>query len=324
MENSAGIPNPIVGDRYQSIFQDSRGHLWVGGANVFGLTDFDPVTQTAATYFQDNSDPNGFHGRGVFDTVESKSQAIWIAAQTVIDRLDRTTDTFTTYDFQGDERQLKSLLYDSNGDLWAGGSAGLYKYNLASDKFDLISNPKGIVDILEANDGLIWLATHSGLYRFDPQTQQIVGSDEPYPGVADSLSSENLNVLYQSRSGLIWIGGDNGIDIYDPLTARFAYYRHIIPGAPYSLAAGQLASIDVADATTAWIGVDSVLHKVNLTSGDITFYPLEDYGFGTDPISAILQDHAGIVWLGASRRRLLQFDPRTETLDEYPSLFRTP
>ncbi|MCA9909866.1 MAG: hypothetical protein KC519_14515, partial [Anaerolineae bacterium] len=301
-------PSAIVGDRHSAIFQDSRGRMWFGGTRAFGLTEFDPVTHEAATYFPGDERADGLQGNDISDVVETADQQLWIATGFVIARHQLGTQAFKNYDLSNfGERRLITLHHAASGDLWAGGEHGLYRLNTVSDSFEQYPIPAQINSILETSDGLFWLATDRGLYRFDPQTGTIVSAARPNPGIADSLRSARLLSLFQSNSGHIWIGGENGIDIYDPWLDRFDYYRHSIPGAPASLIAGRIQGIDVVGDTTAWIGVNSVLHKADLGTGEIALYDLRDK-LGAQIISAILQDHAGIVWLGGNLGRLLSFD----------------
>ena len=315
-------PDVIIGDRHFTIFQDSRGHLWFGGVSPFGITDYDPVTQSAITYYHDNEDPDGFHGFHIGDFVETANQQLWIAAYQAIVRFDLRNGSFTNYDLQEyEENRLNTLQIDQRGILWAGGNAGLYKYNSMADQFEHFPDIIGIDDILEIENGQFWLATNDGIIRFDPQSQDIIGSDTSDPGVAESFSKQELNTVYQSRSGLIWIAiEDHGIGVYDPRLEQFDHYRHTSPGTPGSLTTGQLQAIFVKD-MTAWIGVDAVLHQANLATGEIRLYDLDNYDLGpSQTITAIFEDHAGVVWLGGGGGRLIQFDPVTERFQLYPEL----
>ncbi len=313
--------NGIVGDRHSVVFQDSRGHIWAGGPRPFGLSDFDPTQGTALVYYPGNTAPDGFMGTSSEDIIETEDHQLWIAARFAIDRYDPVTRHFAHYDLRHDgELHVVSLLETSNGQVWAGGARGLYRFNIQADHFDRYPVPASINDILEAENGLLWLATDDGIYRFDPQSEQIVGHDVPYAGVADSLNNISINELYQDRSGLIWIAGENGLDVYDPQLARFDYFRDAIPGAPSSFVAGQIQSMYVSDQNTAWIGVNSVLHKVNLDTKTVTLYRLEDYGLDTGQITSIVKDHIGKLWLGDDRGNLLQFDPIAEVFSEYEML----
>jgi hypothetical protein len=59
----------IAGDRHRIILQDSMGHMWFGGAPVSGLSDFDPVTETAVVYFPASNDPDGLLGDNIRDII---------------------------------------------------------------------------------------------------------------------------------------------------------------------------------------------------------------------------------------------------------------
>ncbi|MAS33719.1 MAG: hypothetical protein CL610_06920 [Anaerolineaceae bacterium] len=310
--------NTIRGDRHFKTFQDSRGRLWFGGTDIFGLTVYDPRAQETFTYMQDQADPAGFHGRGIEDIVETADQQLWIAARNTIVRFDMNGETFHNYNLRNfNESFLNTLQIDRQGTLWAGGSAGLYRFDPVSDRFRPFPDTRGVNDILEVNNGELWLATSQGLYRFDPTTEEIIGTEKSHAGISYSLQSDTLFELYESRSGLIWIGGDKGIDVYDPHRARFAFYPQLNSDNRPGLAEGEITAIEVKG-DTAWIAVDSVLHHINLNTNQLTVYDLKDHTVNGSSITAITQDHTGIVWLADRRGRLFSFSPDTETFELFP------
>ena len=319
-----GTPNAIVGDRHNVAFQDSKGRYWFGGSQFFGLSRLDLMTNSVAHFVQNPDDPEAMLGRGFHEIIETSGAELWITVEEAIIRYSLIEDTFHNYDLSSfNERQLKTIQLDSKGNVWAGGSAGLYLYQPETDDFELFPNPRRITDILEAQDGLLWLATQDGLHWFDPQTRQIVHSERPYGGVLDSLGSSSLSRLYQSASDLIWIGSENGINIYDPQMARFETYRHRVPDAPFSLAPGEFRSIYFSDESTAWIAIDSMLQKLNFESGEITTYTLDNPEFQIAKITTIIQDHTGMLWLGSDVGGLFRFDPITEDYDLFLDLAQT-
>ena len=72
-----------------------------------------------------------------------------------------------------------------------------------------------VTDILQDQQGFLWIATENGLNRYDGYEFQVFHSD---PARADSISSDKIMTLYQSDKGELWIGTDNGLN-------RFDYYR---------------------------------------------------------------------------------------------------
>ena len=63
-----------------------------------------------------------------------------------------------------------------------------------------------VYDILQDNDGYIWLATPSGLSRFDGENFKIYGLD-------DNISESTANALFLDSKNHLWIGFENG-DLY--------------------------------------------------------------------------------------------------------------
>ena len=59
-----------------------------------------------------------------------------------------------------------------------------------------------IFDILQSKDGFIWMATKDGLNRYDGSRFEVFSPDpfNPY-----SISSSEINSLFEDRNGLIWV-----------------------------------------------------------------------------------------------------------------------
>ena len=79
-----------------------------------------------------------------------------------------------------------------------------------------------IMDIIQDEDGLIWIATQHGLNRYDGQDIEIFRSSS-----LDSLSIEAnyLTTFYQSKNEDQWIGmAIGGISRYNQLSRQFEYF----------------------------------------------------------------------------------------------------
>ncbi len=60
-------------------------------------------------------------------------------------------------------------------------------------------------DIVQTDDGYIWLATYGGLVRFDG-----INFETFHIGNTEGLESNRLKTLLETRSGVLWIGHENG------------------------------------------------------------------------------------------------------------------
>lgn len=81
------------------------------------------------------------------------------------------------------------------------------RYNLAQCRMDVWSVRDGlpsqpINQIIQTSDGFIWLATGSGLIRFDGQQFKTYNSRN-----TRGLKNDNIQTLFQDRDNRLWIGG---------------------------------------------------------------------------------------------------------------------
>jgi ligand-binding sensor domain-containing protein/signal transduction histidine kinase len=82
-----------------------------------------------------------------------------------------------------------------------------------------------IQDLLEDDQGCLWIATNNGANRFDPRSERVTRYLHD-PKNPDSLGGSYVNAIARDDRGHIWLGmQDGGLDQFDPGTARFTHYR---------------------------------------------------------------------------------------------------
>ncbi|KAA3614844.1 MAG: hypothetical protein D8M58_10340 [Calditrichaeota bacterium] len=169
------------------IFQDRTGVLWIATAG--GLDKIDPGRVPFRNYAHIPAAKNSLNENDVYALLESTKddEVLWIGTYGGgINRLDATNNSFTYIkhnpgnlnSLSGDS--IRSLYQDpdDNGEiLWVGvAGKGLDRYDLKNKKFENYSYQSGnpnslssntIRQIYETRDGMLWLATASGLNKFD-------------------------------------------------------------------------------------------------------------------------------------------------------------
>lgn len=93
--------------------------------------------------------------------------------------------------------------------------------------YDLVDGLSGIeVTDIKENDNFLWIATTDGLNRFDGRNFKIYKRSRDNQ---NSLSGNNIEVLFFDSGGLLWIGlNTGGLNVYDPRKDRFYNLQDLI------------------------------------------------------------------------------------------------
>jgi hypothetical protein len=147
-----------------------------------------------------------------------------------------------------------------------------------------------VYDLHFAPDGTLWLATQSGVSRFDGLTFTNFSKE-------DGLIDNRVFCIHAGNEGALWFGTEKGVSVFDPATGRFQNY----PGGTNGLSAGSVFDIESTPDGMLWLSTRQGLSRFDGHSFlQIAGVP----GYGTDvntfPDKALAVDRQGRV--GRNRR----------------------
>ncbi len=174
-----------------------------------------------------------------------------------------------------------------------------------------------IQDIFQDQRGFIWVATGDGLARFDGNAFKIYKRDPD--NLDNSLSSNAIITLYETRDNLLWIGTRAGIDRLDQQLETITHY-HYDPANDNSLSHDVISRNGFYEDAMGnlWVGTWGGLNKLDVQTAVFTRYqhdPADPASLGNDVINTIYPAGNGL-WIGTANG-LDYFDFTTEQFTHY-------
>lgn len=327
-------PTSIGADIIHSIFEDSKGNLWVGTYGG-GLNRFDRNTDSFIRYQHNSNSSHSLSSNLLMSIFEDISGIIWIGtADEGITKFSPQRAKFTHYTYDPNDsnslssKRIWSLLEDHFGILWVGTQNGLNRidrqtgsvehyFHKQADPYSLSHNVLG--PIFEDRFSVLWIGTDGGLDKFDRNTEKFThyrhDPDNPY-----SLSDNGIFTIYEDRQGILWIGTRwGGLNKFDRETERFTHYKHDLNN-PNSLSQNAIMKIVEDDSGFFWIATfNGGLNKFNRKSGTFRHFkndPHDPNSLSHNTVESIHRDASEILWL-ATWGGLNKFDPRTKEFFRY-------
>lgn len=294
-----GLPD----NRIRSVFQDSKGFLWVGTMN--GVSRYDGYNFRK---YYNNNDPNSISGNWAFAICEDAAQNIWIGTLNGLNVFDTKKEKFTAYQhIAGDKTSLfsnkiTSLLFDTSGKLWIGTQEGLTKLDPSTGKFDHFNQPPlrtYISKIIRSDGDHIWIATAEGMVRFNTRSgayrfYEIKVKPDPYGAFFWSLLEDNKDLYIATGSeGIIKLG-------YGRVTGDYGKQSYLDQ---------HLHNIEVFDickspAGDFWLATDRGLAKIEnpgTAASRVSFYrnnPLNNQSLSNNTVYKVFIDRTDNLWCG--------------------------
>ena len=214
--------------------------------------------------------------------------------------------------------------------------AGLMKVDYKQKRLiplfrDTFLNNIKVRDVAQSPDGNIWIATRSGLFRYDPQNDMAFLA-EKNPEDGNSLPTNELNTLHISDEGILWLGTTDkglvytnikgfGFTSYSANNLKIVHPKQDNPDKLNSFKNNMIWSIFRDSRDTLWIGhteglsqqegtEESYTNLTQLGSGDNAFDISGSWMMATTEAN-------GYLWFGTWGEGLIRYDPTTKAAVVY-------
>ncbi|HEU4470786.1 MAG TPA: two-component regulator propeller domain-containing protein [Flavisolibacter sp.] len=327
-------PNSLVNNKVRAIFEDSKGHFWVGTAGD-GLHSLNRATGKFERHTYDPRQPQKlsrpplkkapYYDHITFIT-EDVTGAIWIGtAESGLNYYDPVRKQIKHYEDQKDSAGNYTdytawAAYNSReGVLWISTLHGmLYRINPARASVPFYSTPsRGTTSVYTDDKGHLWIGTdQSGMIEKD-SSGKVVRVYKNDPLNRNGISSNGISCIMGDREGGLWVGTyGSGLNKLEKATGNFITYRYDSSerkSHSRDLILGIYPDPDSSD--ILWIGTFRGLDRLNKRTRKFRhylFYPNDEVEFGPNAVTSILKDSRSDWWASSwERGGLHQFDPVT-------------
>ena len=218
-------PLPIDNEKIFSITEDRHKNLYIATFGS-GFYQYNLVTKTLKHY-ESSKDETGDLTRNELanDWVNyifcDSEGLIWLGHYKGISCFNPENESFINY------RKVNSLIEDRvgyvlqedhAGNIWAGTTDGLYRFDKKTEELKCFTIADGlpnnvICGLCEDARHNIWISTYMGICRYDVANNRFINY---YAG--DGLQGNEFThgAFYKDRAGKIYFGGINGITYFSP------------------------------------------------------------------------------------------------------------
>jgi signal transduction histidine kinase/ligand-binding sensor domain-containing protein len=217
-------------------------------------------------------------------------------------------DHLTTLDGLSQSNVL-CILQDSRGFMWFGTEDGLNKYD--GYNFTVYKNdPKKnntlsnnyINDIVEDNDGDLWIATsEGGLNKYNRQKDEFIHYKYD-PENPTSISNDFVSCLLKDSKGNIWAGTGDGVSVFVRKNNRFIRYLRN-ENDNNSISDNSVTAIYEDSEHNIWIGTVAGLNSFNPEKKSFTHFLHNDNdteSLSSNSIISIFEDSKHHLWIGTN------------------------
>lgn len=168
-----------------------------------------------------------------------------------------------------------------------------------------------ITQIIQDNKGYIWIATNSGLCRYDGYRIRTYKDNLFTPGI---LTDNQIKTIAEDHSYNLWIGTNNGLNILNMITGQ-------IHKAEDSRLQNKVVSVlYVSKDNNVWVGMDDGLYRYIPERGSFIVYDKATNGRPLVGIKSIMEDSKGRLWIGTWAVGLLRYEKDKDAFISYPQM----
>ncbi|MGI2258008.1 two-component regulator propeller domain-containing protein [Shewanella sp. GXUN23E] len=146
-------------------------------------------------------------------------------------------------------------------------------------------------DMISDNQGYLWIATQSGLNRFDGNNFTIFKADNPPAGT----SGDDISHLYLDDQGTLWFSTvSDGINRYNRDQQNFTHFLPAVTGLPRE----NISALNGDEDGNLWVATsDHGIYVFSPQSSTIVHHYLAEL---PSPVVTAMHKHNGVLWVATS------------------------
>src|SRR5579863_7918603 len=202
------------------------------------------------------------------------------------------------------------LLKDKNGLIWIGTNRGIYRY----DGEYIQGYPLGpAATIIEGRDGRIWYASENGVGYLDTRrglTGFSTAFQVPFPRIPKMMIDDK---------GRIWIpqvidGNTGAIAVVDPVALTYKKLDKTT-----RISGTFIWGVCQEDKNNIWLATNDGFNIIHSDKGKISYFK-KSMGLANDTTRAVATDGNGHIWVAYKNGEVDMFDPAKSTITKYVNL----
>lgn len=319
-----GLPDGTV----KSVTQDKYGYMWFG--TQYGLCRYNGYSITS--FFHSKGDTSSLAGNFIWSVFTDSDGEVWTGNDGMLSKYNYDSKNFKNYRPPYNVI-VKKIEQDEKGILWLATSGGLMKFDKQKKKFSDYRNHTvewnkdintHVIDLfLDRENGLIYLATHTGFRIFDYRNEKMIAPFVNPGNDPHGINSNTISAVTKDKTGAVWIGCGfiNTVLVrWDPSTKSIKYYNDFTSKAR-GWSENRILSLFTDREGNVWAGGFTSSLSLYLPEKDIFYHYHNDAllrsSISGTSISNIYQDRTGMIWIGLEGYGVDRFRPQNSLFTSF-------
>jgi signal transduction histidine kinase/ligand-binding sensor domain-containing protein/DNA-binding response OmpR family regulator len=302
--NSRNSVNPLKSDNVHCVQEDIDGNLWIGTEN--GLYFLNYKTGEIVNSAQKLNSNQNYTTRAITFINKDEQGNLWVGYSTGLARIHFDNGEITAEEVYHTSSAISSILL-YNGNILVGRENEVFRLIRNNDgKYQRVNTDNklrqfpGTVNALFYDNGLIWIGTSVGLYKYEPASEALTRYNTTFTK-PNELTSSYITDITKNKDGQLLIGTLIGLNIYDYHTDSFTGITSETTSEGGALNNNFVNCLLVVD-NMVWIGTDkggiNLLSPDQSTFGHIENIPGNPTSLSKNPVNAIYEDTDGDLFVG--------------------------
>lgn len=268
-----------------SLYQDSRGIVWVGTSQ--GLYRYDGYV-THQIMGREERAGSQFH------CLVERGDRLYLGTNNGLLLYNMSTASYEPIDGEFPS-EIRSMALDGE-EIWIGSLGGLYRYDMPSGAITRVATGlphQAVYALLRSREGDIYVGTYNGLCRYNRVESRL----EPIEvtGVGNAAGNIFVNSLAEDATrGCIWVGTEGALLRYDKAHREIAKKRELTQNSVKALAVAQDGRI--------LAGTDAGLYILDNDGWELARHDSRLWqSIANNVVWSVMVDRAGNYWAGTEQ-----------------------